>query len=97
MYIDRWQGKIDGYVDAELPIDEMEAMNVHLSHCRSCTSDWLARIQLKRAIQIAGKRFSASSDLRERIQKRLYKKRRIGLRTWMPRLAVAAAVLIFSS
>ncbi len=96
MYIDRWQGKIDAYVDAELPEDEMDEMNVHLRNCRLCASDWLVRVQLKRVIQTAGKRFSPSSGLRERIQKQLRKKTsKVGLWTWMPRLAVAAAVLIF--
>src|SRR6266404_4674842 len=96
MSCDSWREKIDAYIDAELPADETSRLDAHLRNCASCTSDLVSRVQMKRVIQTAGKRFSPSPAFRERIQGQLYKKKSgMGFWTWMPRLAMAAAVLIF--
>jgi len=95
MSCDSWREKIDAYIDAELPADETSGFYAHLRNCASCTADLLSRVQLKRMIQTAGKRFSPSSGLRERIQKQLHKKKSgLGLWTWMPIMAATAAVFI---
>jgi len=94
MACDLWRSKIAAYADGELSADETRAIGDHLRACASCTSDLLSRVQLKRAIHTAGKRFSPSPALRRRVQKELPTRRHpVWLWNWMPKLA-AAAVLV---
>jgi anti-sigma factor RsiW len=97
MACDSWRNKIEAYADAELSADEMRAMGDHLHGCASCTADLLGRVQLKRAIQTAGKRFSPSLDLRQRVQRGLPAANRPAwLLGWMPKLAAAAALVVIA-
>ena len=68
MVCESWKGKLDTYLDGELPEEEMRTLDAHLRNCPSCSSDALARVQMKRAIQASGKRFTPSADFRKRIQ-----------------------------
>jgi len=69
MACESWTAKLDPYLDVQLSDDEMRAFDAHLRDCPSCTSDALARVQMKRAVQVAGKRFAPSADFRKRLQK----------------------------
>jgi anti-sigma factor RsiW len=69
MACEPWSGKFDAYVDGELDTVEANAMGAHLRGCATCASDVLERVQMKRAVQTAGKRYSASTELRNRIAK----------------------------
>jgi anti-sigma factor RsiW len=70
----------------------MRAVGDHLRGCVSCNADLLSRVQLKRAIKTAGKRFSPSLELRQRIQRGLPAENKRGwLGNWVPKLAGAAA------
>ncbi|MFZ0315011.1 MAG: zf-HC2 domain-containing protein [Candidatus Korobacteraceae bacterium] len=62
-----WQGRIDAYVDAELPPSEMAAFRAHAEQCAACAASALAIMQGKQAIRRAGNRYTASADLRMRI------------------------------
>ncbi len=93
-----WQAKIDAYVDAELPQEEMRALDIHVRSCPSCAADALARVQWKRAVKVSAKRYAPSTQFRERIQRRIAPRRKSapwGFR--LPRLAVAAVVLIVAA
>jgi anti-sigma factor RsiW len=68
---DNWSGKIEAYVDGELPPDEMRALDAHLKNCADCAADALSRIQLKNMTQLAGKRFSPDAEFRLRVQKKI--------------------------
>jgi anti-sigma factor RsiW len=95
MSCDLWRGKIDAYVDGEIRADELPGLNAHLRECSSCTADLLSRVQLKLAVQTAGKRFAPSSRLRERVQESLPgKKNRTWAWNWIPKLAPIAALVI---
>jgi len=95
MACDTWRNKIEAYADAELSAEEMHAMGHHLPACASCASDLLARMQLKRAVKIAGKRYSPSLEMRQRIQKGLPAKNNPArIWNWLPKLAVAAAFAV---
>src|SRR5271169_6458455 len=97
MACDSWRNKIEAYADAELPADEMRAMGDHLRECASCTADLLGRVQLKRAVRTAGKRFSASHDLRQRVQKGLPAGNKpVWLWGWMPNMAAAGAFIVIA-
>jgi anti-sigma factor RsiW len=63
-----WKTKLDTYLDGELPSEEMRAFDIHVHSCSSCAADALARVQMKRGIQAAGKRFAPTAEFRRRVQ-----------------------------
>jgi anti-sigma factor RsiW len=93
MACESWKAKLDTYVDGELSEQEMRAFDAHVRSCPTCSPDALARVQMKRTIQVAGKRFTPSAEFRNRIQKSMAPKpqRKFGL-GWM--LAAAAFVIL---
>lgn len=50
--------QLDTYLDGELPEEAMRTVDAHVRSCRSCSADAIARLQMKRAIQLAGKRYT---------------------------------------
>ena len=65
MVCESWKAKLDTYLDGELPEQEMRTFDTHVRGCPSCSTDALVRVQMKRAIQGAGRRFVPSTDLRD--------------------------------
>jgi anti-sigma factor RsiW len=93
MVCESWKADLDSYLDGELPEREMRTFDEHVRDCPSCSSDALARVQMKRAIQVAGKRFVPSSDFRRRIEQSITPKPQRSFRLgWM--LAAATAVIL---
>jgi anti-sigma factor RsiW len=68
MVCESWKAKLDTYLDGELPEEEMSAFDAHVRACPTCAADALARVQMKRAIQVAGKQFTPSAEFRQRVQ-----------------------------
>ena len=92
MVCESWKAKLDTYLDGEVPEGEMRTFDAHVRSCSSCSADALSRVQLKRAIQVAGKRFTPSSEFRKRMQQSIASKPRRSFRLgWM---LAAAAVLV---
>jgi len=93
MVCESWKAKLDTYLDGEASQEEMRTFDAHLRSCASCSADALARVQMKRAIQIAGKRFAPSAEFRKKMQQSMASKpqRRFRL-TWM--LAATAAIIV---
>jgi anti-sigma factor RsiW len=93
MVCESWKAKLDTYLDGEVPEKEMRTFDAHVRNCPSCSADALTRVQMKRAIQVAGKRFTPSAEFRKRVQQSIAPKRQRGFRLgWM--LAAAAAVIL---
>jgi anti-sigma factor RsiW len=93
MVCESWKAKLDTYLDGELPEQEMRTFNAHVRGCPSCSADALMRVQMKRAIQGAGRRFVPSTDFRRRIEQRITPKPKRSFRLgWM--LASATAVIL---
>jgi anti-sigma factor RsiW len=67
MACEQWRGKLDAYVDGELEPAEASALAIHLRNCASCAADALERVHMKRSVQMAGRRYAASDELRNRI------------------------------
>ncbi|MGA9041968.1 MAG: zf-HC2 domain-containing protein [Terriglobales bacterium] len=93
-----WAGKLDAYLDGEIPLTEQRAMREHLRGCVTCAADSVERLQMKRAVQAAGQRFAPDAAFRTRMQKSLAAtrpaRRTIG---WFPALAtVAVAALLIA-
>jgi anti-sigma factor RsiW len=93
MVCEQLEAKLDSYLDGEVPEQEMRTVDAHVRGCHSCSADALARVQMKRAIHVAGKRYTPSAEFRKRMQQKITPKRQrsFGLR-WMA--AVAAAVIL---
>jgi anti-sigma factor RsiW len=93
MVCESWKAKLDTYLDGELPEEEMRTFDAHVRGCLSCSADALTRVQMKRAIQVDGRRFTPSIDFRRRIEQSITPKPHHSFSLgWM--LAAAAAVII---
>ena len=90
---DAWREKLDAYVDGELPPSEATALGKHLRECADCTAETLERVQMKRAVAVAGKRYQPSLELRERVQRKLVGRPRRE-RTWIWRIIALPATLV---
>jgi anti-sigma factor RsiW len=96
MVCESWNTKLDIYLDGELPTEEMRAFDVHVHNCPSCSADALTRVQMKRTIQVAGKRFTPSAEFRRRMHQRIAAKpqrRRFGF-AWMTATVVIAILAV---
>lgn len=93
MACDSWKAKLDIYLDGELPAGEMHAFDAHVRSCPSCAADALARVQMKRAVQVAGKRFTPSAEFRNRIQQKVSLKPQRSFR-WAWAFTAAIAVIL---
>ena len=91
---DTYLPKIDQYLDAELPSDEMRSMAAHLRGCSACAADALQRTQLRQTTKLAGKRYSPSLEFRRRVEQQVAPRRlRLWMRAWLPASAALAAVV----
>ncbi len=98
MVCESWKERLDTYVDGELPQGEMRTFDAHVSSCPSCSANVLSRLQLKRAIHLAGKRFTPSAEFRSRMQQSIASKpRRVFRLGWMLAAAVVLVVGILTS
>src|SRR5580698_7382289 len=88
--------KLDAYLDGELPSEEMRAFDAHVRSCPACAADALARVQMKRAVQTAGKRFTPSAAFRQQMQERFAgraRRKSMGF-AWMSAAAVVAVLAV---
>jgi anti-sigma factor RsiW len=92
---DPWTAKLETYLDGGLPASEMQDLDAHLRSCPSCAADVLSRLQMRRAVHSAGKRYSPSPEFRERIRKSIATKpRRAPILVWLGATAAVALLLI---
>jgi anti-sigma factor RsiW len=94
MVCESWKEKLDTYLDDELPEEEMRTFDAHVHSCPSCSADALARVQMKRSIQVAGKRFTSSAEFRRRLQQSIASKPQRSFRVGWILAAAAAAILV---
>jgi anti-sigma factor RsiW len=94
MVCESWKARLDTYLDREVPEEEMRTFDTHLRNCHSCSADALSRVQLKRAIQVAGKRFTPSAEFRKRMQQSIASKPRHSFRLGWTLAAAAVVVLV---
>jgi len=92
---DHWTAKLDTYLDGELSANDMRELDSHLRSCPSCAADVLSRLQIKRAVHSAAKRYSPSPEFRQRVRNSIAAKpRRSPLFMWLGATAAVALLLI---
>ena len=64
---DMWVAKLDTYLDGELPAEEMRAADSHVRSCADCAAEVMNRVQMKRALLGAGKRYEPRAEFRDQI------------------------------
>src|SRR5215467_8800036 len=93
MVCESWKANVGAYVDGELSERETRSFGAHVRGCDSCSGNVLARLQTKRAIQVAGRRFTPSADFRKRVQQSVAPKTKGSHRLgWM--FAAATVVIL---
>jgi len=92
---DKWTEKLDLYLDGELASADMRELDAHVRGCPSCAADVLSRVQLKRAVQSVGKRYTSSAEFRQRIGKSIARQpTRSGVQVWFAAAATIALLVV---
>src|SRR6201993_4527253 len=96
MVCESWKTQLDTYLDGELPSEEMRVFDGHVRICTSCAADALARVQMKRTVQVAGKRFTPSVEFRRRVQQSIAARplRNLARFGWMIAPAMIAVLVV---
>lgn len=97
MACESWRDKLDAYVDGELPSSEASALAAHMRQCADCAADALQRVQLKRAVAIAGKRYEPSAEFRQKMRKSISATRQRSTSYWWKLVVAPAALLLILS
>jgi anti-sigma factor RsiW len=97
MACESWREKVDPYIDGELSPAEASTMASHLRDCAGCAAEALDRVQMKRAVAMAGKRYEPRTQFREKVRQTLGKsRRREGAWVWRIVALPATLVLVLS-
>ena len=97
MACNEWATKLDLYLDGELEPTVASAIGAHLRNCTSCAADALQRVQMKRSVQAAGKRYIPSAELRNKIAKSVAAKPSREAGVWWRVATVAAVILLVAA
>lgn len=62
-----WREKLEAYADGELSLPEMNALVDHMRTCAGCSVKALERVQLKRSVKVAGRRYEPSAEFRAKM------------------------------
>jgi anti-sigma factor RsiW len=96
MVCETWKTQLDSYVDGELSLEQMRALDIHVRNCSSCATDILARVQIKRAVHVAGRRYVPSTEFRRQVHRRIASAPIRRISGWGWTLAAAMAVILVS-
>jgi anti-sigma factor RsiW len=97
MACEAWREKFDAYADGELAPSDANALSAHMRDCAACAAEALHRVQIKRALATAGKRYEPSAELRASVAKSISTKRHWKLRwQWVVVAVPAVMVLVVS-
>lgn len=97
MACEAWREKLDAYVDGELAPSEANALSAHMRNCSACAAEAVQRVQMKRALAAAGKRYKPRAQFRERVAKSVSTKRRWKLGWQWLIIAIPAVMVVVVS
>jgi anti-sigma factor RsiW len=89
-----WRNKIGPYVDGELEPAAEQAFTGHLQVCAECPAAVLEQQELKKAVRVAAKRFSAPPELYASVRRQISPKE--SARPWLKWSAVLASVALLA-
>ncbi len=96
--MDQWTHKLDTFLDGELSAEEMHSVQEHVRTCPDCAAEILTRVQMKRATQVAARRYTPSDEFRRRLRAQIAPKPiHSGLRLWMFATAAVFAVALVAA
>jgi anti-sigma factor RsiW len=84
------------YLDGELPPDQIDRMQQHISDCAQCAAEVSAQVSMKRNLRAADRHFTPSTEFRRKIQQQISKPRGQRRMRFVWAFAALAAVLIVS-
>jgi anti-sigma factor RsiW len=96
MACESWREKIDAYADGELLTSEANDFAMHLRQCSDCATETLERVQMKRAIAVAGNRYEPGTEFRAQILRSVATPPHRN-RPWLWILAAPAALVLILS
>ena len=85
--------KLDAYLDGDLPPSEARQFGSHVRGCSACAADALERVQMKRAVGVAGRAYKPSVEFRRKMF-REFTKAESEHRSWGWKLVLAPAVIV---
>ena len=88
-----WREKIGLYVDGELEPSAEQAVAGHLQNCADCSAAVMEQQALKKAVRIAGKRFTAPPDLYASVHRQMLPKKSA---PWLKWSAIAASMVLLA-
>lgn len=89
-----WQEKIGLYVDGELEPAAEQAFTGHLQSCAECSAAVLEQQELKKAVRVAAKRFSAPPELYASVRRQINPKE--NARPWFKWSAILASMALLA-
>jgi anti-sigma factor RsiW len=85
--------QLDIYLDGELPSEQMHDFDAHVRSCAPCAAYALGRVQLKRCVQAAGRRFASRAEFRREVYRTIAGKPSRRMLSWNWVLATAMALI----
>lgn len=91
-----WRQKVALLADDEMPEAEaQEEVSAHLRSCPECSSAMAEQLELKRAVRVAGSKFTAPPELHAAIYRQLHPEHSFS--RWWKWATVALAALLFAT
>jgi anti-sigma factor RsiW len=94
---DDYSSKLATYLDGELPSHEMKAVDAHVRTCPSCAADVLGQVQLKRAVQSMGTRYTPRPEFRAAVRRKIAVQPKPSLWSAWLTAATVVSVLVIAS
>ena len=91
-----WREKTGLYVDGELEPSVEQAFAGHLESCAGCSAAVLEQQELKKAVRLAGKRFSAPPELYASVRSQMQPERARPWQKWIMAAATLALAVAFA-
>jgi anti-sigma factor RsiW len=91
--------QLSAYLDGELPLNEANAAETHISGCARCAGEIAVLLRNQRSLRAARGQYKPSAEFRRSIQRSIHKQTASRLRRWyLPSTIaiLAAAVLVFA-
>ncbi len=90
----QWREKVGPYVDDELAPAAQQEVSGHLAQCSECTAAVAEQLALKKAVRVAGNKFSAPPELHAAIYRQLHPQRSAS--SWWKWAAAASGLVVLT-